>query len=161
MDSDKNFDVFKAYISKKKEDLKPKKESSSGSKISESKGAHKETIEMLTKMKRMHREIELKLDESYEKLGMSPQAIKNFLENPNNFTNEEWENLQTQRQGILKKLESELGVLFNPSSFSSLKSDSNPEIISPRRDSFGNLEKTERQRKSKTRGARHNWIPVR
>ena len=85
---------------------------------------------------------------------MTPQTVEDYLNNPNNFTNAQWENIQIQRKGIITKLESELGGVFNrgtPGATSILK----------KKDAFSPPDKPEKERKGKTRGARHNWIPVR
>ena len=146
MDSDQNFDVFKAYAGKKKTKV-PLEEL--GDSVKRNNASNKEVFEMLNKMKRMHRDIELKLEESYQNLGYNPKTLRQFLENPDNFSNEQWEKIQVQRSGIIKKLENQLQISFDIVSLPT-------EQISTKV-----FEKTEKERKSKTRGARRNWISMR
>ena len=164
MDADKDFDVFKAYASDTK-----KKEASSRSHLTGSRShlsehekesfGNKDVLDMLKKMKKMHRELELKLDDSYQKMGLNPRSIKEFLENSSNFTSEEWSKIQVQRLQSVEKLEREFGVAIkaNEGGGSTLKISRGQTInISSTSESS-----PAKDRKSKTRGARHNWIPMR
>jgi hypothetical protein len=155
MGSDEDYDVFKAYSTPKKsgspQKLKglntpsPSKKTPTESK--KNNFGDPEVQEMMERMKNMHQVMEVKLSDSYEKLGWGPRSINTYLENPNNFSNEEWARIQAERSLVLKRLEEDLGLKESPKSiFAGEK-----KMLDP----------TEKERKSKTRGARRNWIPIR
>src|SRR4051812_46676827 len=98
---------------------------------------------MLTKMQRMHDELELKLDQIYQNSGIDPGAVKNYLNNPNNFNSREWERIQSQRETMWSRM--------------GLKSSVDEEKFKKQQE----LDKVSKERKSKSLGARRNWIPMR
>jgi hypothetical protein len=101
-----------------------------------------EIRQMIEKMRKMHDDIEVKLDEVYQKSGLNAQKVKDFLENPNNFQTEEWGRVQEKR----KKLLTQIGI-------------DSKQILS--QSAQEQAEKAGKDRKTKMLGARRNWIPMR
>lgn len=100
---------------------------------------------MLNKMYRMQDNIQLKLNEIYDSSGVSSKQITNFLNNPSNFPPDVWQKIQQQRDTLEKKIGDVLKsyVKKPKSGYISGKSDG-----------------VSKERKSKTLGARRNWIPM-
>jgi hypothetical protein len=103
-----------------------------------------DAMDMISKTKVLHDEIDKKLDEIFQKTGWSTKQIKMHLDNPNNFTSEEWERVQKERQKLLNSLKTEQ-ELKAPE-----KGELKPEQAT----------KLNKERRSKTIGARRNWISM-
>jgi hypothetical protein len=101
---------------------------------------------MVDRFKNLHDQIDRKLDELFQKTGWNPRYIKDYLENPNNFSSQEWERVQKERQSLLTHLYKGLGK--------NVEEIQKIEKIKAR-------EKASKDRKGKTLGARKNWIPMR
>jgi hypothetical protein len=100
---------------------------------------------MIKKVREMHDEIDRKLDDIFQKSGWSTKQIKTYLDNPNNFSPEEWERVQYERKTLIKSLKTE-GDLEKEESQSN----------QPKPTEGGSKE-----RRGKMIGARRNWIPMR
>jgi len=98
---------------------------------------------LIDKMRKMHEEIEVKLDEAYQQSGLDPSSIKNYLDNPNNFKPTEWEGVQMERKSRLESIAKQIGA----------------QISSPLVKTAKEISKTDRTRK--TLGVRRNWISMR
>lgn len=144
MDKDKPFNLF-GQASRR---LGGQPLSSASSKQSESppKLLGDDLQEMMAKMKKMHDELDRKLDEAYQKTGWTHQGIKNYLENPNNFRDFEWDRVQRERKGLLSQIWKSLG---NDASERFQKSEKKKEG-----------DKAAKGRKGKTLGGRRKWIPM-
>lgn len=106
-----------------------------------------EMREMIDKIKEMHDQLNRKLEATYAQLGWDPKAIKSFLDNPNNFTPQQWNLLQKERKALLGDMWSKLG-----------KGDQKDfEEKEQRKET----EKAAKDRKGKMLGARRNWISMR
>lgn len=107
----------------------------------ESKGAGPKTDmkEVIESFKKKHDEIQLKLEEIYAKVGLSSHTLKSYLDNPSNFTKEQWDFLQKEREDLFGSLMGQLNVAgINPV-----------------------IKKSPKEKHSKPPGARRNWIPIR
>lgn len=107
---------------------------------------------MMDKMRDMHMDIESKLRKIYELTGMNREQIQNYVDNPKNFTTEEWNNLQKNRDTIQGQLLAFLG--------SKVRADRDRLVTQElQRKKAGELTKN---RKSKMIAARKkNWISMR
>jgi hypothetical protein len=103
-----------------------------------------EINEMLNKMYRMQEDFQGKLSEVYEKAGISPRQIRNFLDNPGNFSPEVWQRIQGQRESLEKRINEVLKL--------NIKKIKSGQILG--------VTAGGKERKSKTLGARKNWIPM-
>ena len=138
----------KKEASKEKKIAQPEKEipSKVGKNSEKLLDLHKdpEVNEMLNKMYLMKEEIQVRLNEVYDKTGISSSQIKNFLNNPNNFPPELWQKIEGQREILEKKINAVLKIYGNKPKGTLSKISS----------------QESRLRKSKTLGARKNWIPM-
>lgn len=106
-----------------------------------------QTREMLNKVKDMHDQLEKSLEKVYEKLGWTSNYVKDFLDNPNNFDPKQWEQIQKQRQILRSGVWQGIGEEDERKMKSTAKQKE--------------MDKTIKERKGKTMGARRNWISVR
>lgn len=111
-----------------------------------------EIYQMIDKMVKIHDEIERKLDDAFQKSGLTPKYIETYLSNPSNFNNAQWDSIQKKREQLL----SQVGKKVNEASeslVSPIKAISKAEEKT--------TDKTEKERKTKMIGSRRNWIPIR
>ncbi len=111
-----------------------------------------EVENMLNAMKDMHKDIDNKLRKIYEISGLKREQILSYINDPNNFSPEEWQILQARRDQVENKLLSFLGP----------KVQAERERI--KNQELGKVQANEqaKNRKSKTLAARKkNWIPMR
>lgn len=107
---------------------------------------------MLTAMKDMHKDIDNKLRKIYELSGLKRDQIASYINDPRNFTAQEWEILQARRDQVENKLLSFLGP----------KVQAEREKAKNQGLSKAQASEQAKNRKSKTLAARKkNWIPVR
>ncbi|WP_213105461.1 hypothetical protein [Candidatus Protochlamydia amoebophila] len=99
---------------------------------------------MISKVKILHDEIDRKLDDIFQKSGWTSKQIKTYLDNPNNFTVDEWEKVQRDRQKLMNTLKT--GKDLQAASISSVQTEQNSKLT--------------RERRGKTIGARRNWISM-
>ncbi|SPJ31566.1 hypothetical protein [Candidatus Protochlamydia amoebophila] len=99
---------------------------------------------MISKVKILHDEIDRKLDDIFQKSGWTSKQIKTYLDNPNNFTVDEWEKVQRDRQKLMNTLKT--GKDLQAASISNAKTEQNSKLT--------------RERRGKTIGARRNWISM-
>lgn len=109
-----------------------------------------EISQMIEKMRNMHDDLARKLDDTYQKTGLTPKYIDSFLANPNNFDNKQWEKIQQRRQELMRTI----GTKINDAS----EGLASPINVQQKKESGIT---TEKERKSKTIGARRNWIQMR
>lgn len=154
MAEDKPFNLFSAAAHQKAKkptpspaSKKPLKTPPSPSNKGDVKGdvSDPEIVQMIEKMKKIHDEIEVKLEETYQKAGLNSRSIKAFLDNPNNFKPKEWERVQSERKSLLSQIWTNLGKAIH-----------SQDIQAPK-----GIEKAEKERKGKLLGARRNWISMR
>ncbi|WP_068467681.1 hypothetical protein [Candidatus Protochlamydia phocaeensis] len=109
----------------------------------------KDVADMLVQVRRMHDELDRKLDEVYQKSGWSPKYIKDYLDNPNNFTAKQWGRLEEQRRALMNTLKTEEEKVE--------EAKKAKEPVTPPADSS----KMGKERRGKMLGARRNWISMR
>lgn len=98
---------------------------------------------LFEKAKKMRQEIDQKLQEVYDKTGMTRKEVENYMSNPKNFTVQEWQNIQIGRKDWEGRLYGILGQEYK---------EKRAKIVQ---------DQSSKERKGKTLGARKNWIPVR
>lgn len=96
--------------------------------------------ELIAAFRKQHEEIETQLQEIYARSGLSTKTLKEYLDNPAHFTQEQWELIQKERKELFESL------------LADLQKAGIPPLVkkSPKKD-----------KPSKPPGARKNWIPVR
>jgi hypothetical protein len=99
--------------------------------------------EMFERAKRMKVEIEEKLQEVYDKTGLTRKQVETYMKDPKNFTVQEWQNIQIGRKDWEGRLEHLMGQEYKQKRAKAVQDQSSKE------------------RKGKTLGARKNWIPMR
>ena len=62
------------------------------------------TKEMIEKIKKGREKIEQMLNEFFQKANLTPEKLKEYMENPANFNDREWEVVQKQRSVLEKQL---------------------------------------------------------
>ena len=98
---------------------------------------------ILNKMVKVKESFESKLNEIYEDNGLTQMQVESYLNNPSNFSPQDWSKIQTQRD----ELENQINIVLNKS----------------RKKSTGLHDEKSQQskdRKAKTLGSRKNWIPM-
>jgi hypothetical protein len=101
---------------------------------------------VITRMREIHDDIEKKLDVIYQKSGLTPKYIKDYLNNPNNFNPQEWEKIQQDRQALFSSLTGGTRV---------------EEMENKTKTTEKELDKEAKDRRGKMIGSRKNWIPIR
>lgn len=147
MEKDSPFNIFGSQPSKKKTaaaapakaEAAPAAPTKSGKVVS----LDPEIQSMITTMRQYHDEIERKLDDAYQKTGLDARSVRNYLDNPNNFSKEEWERVQIQRKEKLENIAKQIGGQA-PSSITR---------------SATQMAKSDKGKKNP--GARRNWMPMR
>lgn len=104
-----------------------------------------EINDMLNRMYQMREDIQTKLNDIYDKAGVSANQVKNFLDNPSNFPPDIWQRIQSQRDMFEKKISEVLSFYGKKKTKSHVGG------------AKGGISK---ERKSKTLGSRRNWIPM-
>jgi hypothetical protein len=107
----------------------------------------KDVDDIVGRLHEMHDDIEKKLDLIYQKTGLTPKYIKDYLANPNNFNTTEWERVQKERQALLGSL------------MGAIKIDETPEEKAD--NAQKESDKSNKERRGKMIGTRKNWIPMR
>lgn len=101
-----------------------------------------EVMKMIEKYRKMHDQLDRQLDEVYQKSGFTPRQIQDYLANPNNFNEQEWERIQKKRQEFEKSFNvKKEGGLAKPL--------------------LNQQFKETKPRRTKNVGVRRNWIEVR
>nr|WP_166156168.1 hypothetical protein [Neochlamydia sp. AcF84]NGY95188.1 hypothetical protein [Neochlamydia sp. AcF84] len=106
-----------------------------------------EINEMLNKMYRMQEDIQSRMHEIYGNAGLSTHQVRNYLDNPSNFSPEMWQKIQLQRDQLEKKVHDVLKIYAKKAK--TLQA--------------GHMLKASgiaKERKAKTLAARKNWIPM-
>ena len=85
----------------KKRDSQPVESSSP---VKKSSISDEELQNQLKAVKEKHKEMEIQLEAFLTKSGLSKEAIKTFLDNPNNFSSSGWKILQSKRENLTKKI---------------------------------------------------------
>lgn len=99
----------------------------------------------LNQVRDLHDELNRKLEDIYQKTGWDPHHIKKYLENPNNFSPEQWQLIQSQKKYLLGKVWDKLGKEGVNLQKKMLEAEK---------------QKISKDRKGKALGARRQWIPM-
>lgn len=75
--------------------------------------------QLLIRVDSLDREIKMLIDE----LKVTPEQVSTYLSNPDNFTTENWEELQNERKALDEKLKRDLENIRNPSKTKKAMSD--------------------------------------
>ncbi|BBI17994.1 hypothetical protein [Neochlamydia sp. S13] len=106
-----------------------------------------EINEMLNKMYRMQEDIQSKMHEMYGNAGLSTHQVRNYLDNPSNFSPEMWQKIQVQRDQLEKKVNDVLKIYAKKA-----KTFQTGHMLK--------ASEIAKERKAKTLAARKNWIPM-
>lgn len=111
----------------------------------------RESLLIIEQIKQKHNEVDLMINEVLEKTGWTPKYLKTFLDNPNNFSNEEWEGVQKQRKELLDSTKTP----------KELQEQEEKRKKTPLAREQTHDPKVAKERRSKTVAARRNWLPMR
>ena len=64
----------------------------------------KEALEKINEMQKFCDDVENKLEEFYHMSGTSPQYLESYINNPNNFTADEFERINKERKALMAKI---------------------------------------------------------
>jgi hypothetical protein len=104
------------------------------------------TVEaMLERMNEMRQELDNKIEEASSKHGLSKEKVMEYLNNPKNFTSEQWAFLKGKHEAFTQKIQSNLGA----------------SVELPGTDNSSSTGTLTGSRKNKLPGSRRNWIPTR
>lgn len=116
--------------------------------FSEKKGDNQleETLQaQLNHARDLRDELNRKLEELYQKAGWDPANIKDYLNNPSNFSQDQWQLIQSQKKQLLNKIWGNIGKEGLDLQQKMLEAGQ---------------QKTTKSRKSKGGGARRQWIQM-
>lgn len=63
-----------------------------------------EALKLIKNLEIKGRQVKEKIEELFAIRGVSPEYLRSYMSNPNNFTTEEWENLKKYKESYLKNL---------------------------------------------------------
>lgn len=136
-----SFNLFSpdAHSSKKPKAPPPKKAEEAKQEVSPKEDAFK----VLANMKKMHEELNVKIDNLFKQSGRDPREIREYFKEPRNFTAHEWKRIQDRKE--------ELEAYIKVVSKEELKKKKSKQKTS----------EMSKERKGKTLGARKKWLPMR
>lgn len=102
-------------------------------------------IAMILEIRKKKDQVERNLDEIYALTGWSRDAVKKHLLNPDNFTPQEWEYIQSETEQFSKLLGIPVAQLTGETTGNQFQEDGSPK----------------EKRNTKSPKARKSWIPVR
>ena len=105
-----------------------------------------EELKMIKDMQRKNDELKAELEKIYDQTGWTPHYLDSYLGNPNNLTPEQWKKAEERRLEFMEAVNIPLQTKQQGSIFSLSKKSTKT---------------TNSERKSKVRGARKNWLPMR
>lgn len=68
----------------------------------------------LTDLETQHELLEQEIQKLYQELKLTPEQINTFISNPDNFTENDWKELQDQKQKLDAKLQLDIENIRNP-----------------------------------------------
>lgn len=104
-----------------------------------------EALKLIEQMKKIHDDINEKLETIFRKAGWTMKDLQSYLENPANFSSEEWKEIQAKRLIMLEPLAQALGA--------------KSEDLQKQQKEI-NAKKTSLERKGKSLGSRRNWLSM-
>lgn len=121
---------------------------------------------MLERMDEMRKDIDLKLENLMKPNGLTKERLQEYLNNPQNFTNEQWQFLQEKNQELSKKIWTTVETVEPIVSIAEeaqpkLEPRTSPQSLKTDATSTGPASATPMQgRKGKFVGSRRHWIPT-
>lgn len=114
-----------------------------------------EALKMIDEMKKMHDKIDNMIYEALQATGWSPQYLKSYLDNPNNFgSKEEWEKVQQQRKELMESI-------LTPQEIQAAEEQAKKEAKQSFLLSKSSQDVKSGKERSKKFGPRRNWMPIR
>lgn len=110
-----------------------------------------EALEQIKLMQKFCDDIEKQLDEVYRLTGWTPQFLEAYFKNANNFSPEEWERVNKERQELMSSI-------MLPQDLEKEKEIAK-KIAKPHETDMD--PKTAKERRKKGAGMRRNWLPMR
>jgi hypothetical protein len=107
---------------------------------------YEEAAKLMDNLERKRKELKNKLDESFRVRGIDPDYLRSYMNNPSNFTPQEWSNLQKEREKFIKSLG------FSPDSLEGSGSGYTP--------SSSSASKGNKERRKTAAMRRRNWLPM-
>ncbi len=98
--------------------------------------------EMLKKLHNMDDDLQQRMDKVCILSGMSPKEVKRFIENPDNFSTDDWSQMQQKKEALEKKIYTGIG------------DQSKKHIMKKKK------KKMQKGRRGKTLGSRKGWIQM-
>lgn len=102
----------------------------------------KDVEEMLKKLRNMDDDLQKRMDNICVLSGMSPKEVKRFIENPDNFSTEDWSRMQEKKEALEKKIYSGIG------------DESKKNVLRKKK------KKMQKGRRGRTLGGRKGWIQM-
>lgn len=99
-----------------------------------------DVFERIETMQKRHHELVKQLEETYQKSGVDPKELSKYCQNPDNFTDKQWEQYKERKEQI-------------ETSITGLS----PEKLRKSKESKAATRVT-KERRGKTLGARKNWL---
>ncbi|GAB4227155.1 MAG: hypothetical protein Tsb0021_03750 [Chlamydiales bacterium] len=94
-------------------------------------------------VKKLHEELEKKLDKLYKESGINHENVMRYLDNPNNFKAGEWDIVQNYRKAYQSQIEAQLSRSFQKKQKQKV------------------LDKKSKSMKGRAAGQRRKWIDMR
>ncbi|MGK5594450.1 MAG: hypothetical protein ACSNEK_03725 [Parachlamydiaceae bacterium] len=102
-----------------------------------------EIQQTIARMKQMHNELNNQIDKIFQLSGRDPSEVNDYFSNPSNFPSKVWSGLQQRRESLEETLSG-----LSPKDYKERKATKQ-------------AVKLAKDRKSKTLGARKNWLSMR
>lgn len=112
----------------------------------------KEALEKINEMQKFCDDVENKLEEFYHMSGTSPQYLESYINNPNNFTADEFERINKERKALMAKIMLPEDIQKEEEKAKKTPKTMQEEVDNP---------KSAKERRKKGAGVRRNWIPMR
>jgi len=101
-----------------------------------------ELEEMLSRLRQMDEDLKGKVSRICEITGMTRKEVNRYIENPDNFTNFEWEEVQKEKKVLEERIYAAIGIKAKKTLEKQKK------------------KKITKERRGKTLGGRKGWIPM-
>lgn len=69
---------------------------------------HNENEETLAQLSNQMKDLEAQAEQLMEKMGVDKGQVKEYVENPDNFSEEQWQEMQILQEALKKRISSEL-----------------------------------------------------
>lgn len=114
-----------------------------------------DALKMIKDMRKMHDKINDMIYEALQATGWSPQYLKTYLDNPNNFgSTEEWQKVQQQRKELME-------TILTPQEIQAAEEKAKKEAKANSLLPGSSKDVKNGKERSKKFGPRRNWMPMR